>query len=66
MSRTSVLGNTLANETAKTVNRQNIPAMLDATNSIRCHCARQVQDLIIVYPYLVDLNTLLMAYEPQN
>lgn len=54
----SILGNTLADETAKIMNTQDIVTFREAANSIHLHSKRQISDLLIVHHYLCELNSL--------
>lgn len=56
-----VLGNTVADETATLVNKQDIPVMQNACHSIQCHSRVQTQTLSKIYAYLCDLNSLHMT-----
>lgn len=52
------MGNTLADETAKIINRQDLPTFQEAADTISLHSARQMEDLLRVYRYLCTLNSL--------
>lgn len=52
----NILGNTLANETARITNKQDIAAMKSITDNIDQHCSIQQIALLHVYRYLIDLN----------
>lgn len=52
------MGNALADETAKVINRQDIATFREAADNISLHSARQMEDLLCVYRYLCTLNRL--------
>lgn len=54
----TILGNMLADETAKVTNRQDLDVLLSITNNIDHHCQAQQEVLLDIYRYLVDLNAL--------
>ena len=54
----SIMGNTLADEITKIINKQDIPVFRDAADAIKTHSARQIADLGLVLCYLCDLNSL--------
>ena len=53
-----ILGNTVADETAKLTNRHDISPLVNAATAVRTHSHRQIQDLLQVFRYLIDLNVL--------
>lgn len=54
----TILGNALADKTAKTTNKQHLPIMTTITTEIADHCETQKSLLLRIYRYLVDLNSL--------
>lgn len=58
-----ILGNTVADETAKLVNRQDISPVVAAASNIQTHSHCQMKALISVYKYLIDLNTLHLNFK---
>ena len=54
----TTLGYTLANETAKAVNKRDIPHLLEATECISKHSSMQADSLLKVYAYLGEINSL--------
>ena len=54
----TILGNTVADETAKLINRQDIEAFRQAAENIRIHSQKQMEALLCVYKYLCTLNSL--------
>lgn len=54
----TIMGNTLADETAKVINRQDIPTFKEAADNISLHSMRQMEALLCVYRYLCTLNQL--------
>lgn len=56
--QSAISGNTVADETAKITNKQDITAMISITENIDHHCRRQQSVLVAIYRYLLDLNAL--------
>ena len=54
----TTLGYTLANETAKAVNKRDISHLLEATECISKHSSMQADSLLKVYAYLGEINSL--------
>ena len=53
-----ILGNDLADETAKLLNHQDIDAMHTAVSHIHSHSQCQMHILFLIYSYMADLNQL--------
>ena len=54
----TILGNFAADEAAKIINAQEMPALQAACQDIRTHSKQQTQVLAHLYAYLADLNSL--------
>ena len=54
----TILGNDLADEVAKAINKRDLPILLNASRVISEHSVRQIDSLLSVYLYLAELNSL--------
>lgn len=62
----TILGNMVADETAKLVNKQDISPMEEAATSTRKHCMIQSQALEVLFSYLIELNAFHVSLKHEN
>lgn len=57
----TILGNTVADDTAKLINQQEMPFLQEACDDIAHHSCVQMQALAEIFAYLCELNSLRMT-----